>query len=511
MNSSPKVLAMYLPQFHRTPENDAWWGEGFTEWTAVKGAKPCFDGHIQPKIPKNENYYNLLEKSVMEWQADLMHQYGVDGMCIYHYWFKNGRKILEKPAENLLKWQGIDMPYCFCWANEAWARSWSKLEEKNVWANTFENNADRQGNGVLLEQDYGDDEIWKQHFYYLLPFFRDKRYIKIDGRPVFVIYRMSEVSCIEEMATMWRKLAIEEGLGGIYLIGSNCNRDYTGVLDGQLFHEPQMSIKEYNALSPKTSGDIRRLSYEDLWNNIIAMQREYRLKTYFGGFVSYDDTPRRGKEGTISCGEPTLFCDYLKKLIAKNARFDSELVFVNAWNEWGEGMYLEPDEEHGYQYLESVLEAKQDWKKYLDYDFKHVDIKADKIKEYSNRINTNLLILDKWMTLIEKGISVADYVSCNYKGNVAIYGYGVLGRHLYSQLVAGKVHIHGVIDMNPSKIHIPEKVFSPEEDFPIPDVIIVTAQHYYSDVEKRMRDKGIKTIISIDELLRKCREQSSPK
>ena len=117
-----KVIAMYLPQFHRVKENDEWWGEGFTEWTAVRGAKQLFNGHYQPRIPQNRNYYDLLEKDTMLWQASLMKQYGIDGMCIYHYWFKDGRKILEKPAENLLQWKDVDMPFCFSWANETWAR-----------------------------------------------------------------------------------------------------------------------------------------------------------------------------------------------------------------------------------------------------------------------------------------------------------------------------------------------------------------------------------------------------
>lgn len=125
-----KIFTMYLPQFHRTLENDAWWGEGFTDWVSTKNVAPLFSGHVQPRIPLNSNYYDLTEKETMKWQAELMHQYGIDGMCIYHYWFKDGRKVLEKPAENLLKWKDIDMPFCFYWANESWARSWSNVPEK---------------------------------------------------------------------------------------------------------------------------------------------------------------------------------------------------------------------------------------------------------------------------------------------------------------------------------------------------------------------------------------------
>ena len=136
MNS--KIMAFYLPQFHRVPENDEWWGKGFTEWTAVKGAAPLFEGHYQPRVPLNHNYYNLLEHDTMAWQANLMKKYSIDGVCIYHYWFENGRRILEKPAENLLKWTDISMPFCFCWANETWSRTWEKLADANVWSIMYE-------------------------------------------------------------------------------------------------------------------------------------------------------------------------------------------------------------------------------------------------------------------------------------------------------------------------------------------------------------------------------------
>ncbi len=130
-----KIIAMYLPQYHRTPENDEWWGEGFTDWEAVKKAKPLFEGHNQPRVPLNDNYYDLLEKNTMQWQADLMHEYGIDGMCIYHYWFKDGRQVLEKPAENLLRWTDIDMPFCFCWAK--FYIFWALCLRSPCWLDSF--------------------------------------------------------------------------------------------------------------------------------------------------------------------------------------------------------------------------------------------------------------------------------------------------------------------------------------------------------------------------------------
>ena len=204
-----KVLAMYLPQFHRVKENDEWWGEGFTDWTAVKSGVPLYEEHDQPKKPLNGNYYDLLEKSTMQQQSKWMQEYKVDGLCFYHYYFKDGRKILEKPAENLLKWKDINMPYCFCWANESWARTWSNIGNKNTWSAKLEKKeiSDVNGRGVLLEQKYGREDDWRKHFEYLLPFFRDERYIKIEGLPIFLIYKPSEIYCLNQMLDYWRKLA----------------------------------------------------------------------------------------------------------------------------------------------------------------------------------------------------------------------------------------------------------------------------------------------------------------
>ena len=166
-----KIIAFYLPQFHNIPENDEWWGNGFTEWTNVKKAKPIFEGHQQPKVPLNNNYYNLLDDNVKVWQADLAKKYGVYGFCYYHYWF-NGKMLLEKPMEQMLENKEVDIPFCISWANEPWTKAWVGDEKK-----------------MLIAQEYGQEEEWKEHFMYLLPFFKDERYIKKDGKPFFIFYR----------------------------------------------------------------------------------------------------------------------------------------------------------------------------------------------------------------------------------------------------------------------------------------------------------------------------------
>ena len=191
-----KTIAMYLPQFHRVAENDAWWGEGFTDWSAMNRAKPLFDGHKQPKKPLNNYQYDLLEKETFLWQEQLMRAHGVYGFCFYHYWFKDGRRILEKPAENLLRWKEIQIPFCFSWANESWGRSWSNISNQNVWASAFEPKENRKGDGILLEQAYGNEEDWTEHFNYLLPFFQDPRYIKKGSQPVMLIYQQDRKSVV---------------------------------------------------------------------------------------------------------------------------------------------------------------------------------------------------------------------------------------------------------------------------------------------------------------------------
>lgn len=166
----PKVIAFYLPQFHRIPENDKWWGKGFTDWVSSKNARPLFPGHNQPRIPAHENYYNLLDKETICWQAELARKAGVYGFCIYHYWFGNHKQLLEKPAENLLQWKDIDINYCFSWVNESWIYSWSKYKG-GAWLYTnVKGNAEARG--LLVKQEYGDENEWKRHFEYLLPFLK---------------------------------------------------------------------------------------------------------------------------------------------------------------------------------------------------------------------------------------------------------------------------------------------------------------------------------------------------
>ena len=304
MEDKIKIIAMYLPQFHKVKENDEWWGEGFTDWVSAKDAKPLFDGHYQPRMPQNQYYYDLMDKHTMEWQALLMHQYGVDGMCFYHYWFEDGRMILERPAENLLQWKDVDMPFCFCWANETWAHSWSNIKNKNVWMNKGETNTG-DSEGVLLRQEYGGIEDWVNHLDYLIPFFRDERYIKVENKPLFLIYQSADIKCMDEMLLVWRKRLAEYGFDGIYVIGTFCDAWTGEIVDAELCLEPPGGMR--SLYEDYTRKGVYRVQYKDVWENILK-EGSMAAKTYFGGFVGFDDTPRRGNQGIVVENEtPELF------------------------------------------------------------------------------------------------------------------------------------------------------------------------------------------------------------
>lgn len=204
----PKIIAFYFPQFHEIPENDEWWGKGFTDWKLVKEAKPLYEGHNQPRIPIDDNYYNPCDKETLKKQAELAKKYGIEGFMFYHYWF-DGKLYLEKPMEVFLANPDIDISFCVTWANESWTRSWVGKPEIFL---------QKQSHSV-------DKEIWKKHFNYLLPFFTDPRAIKIDEKPVFLIYQPFLINDSKTMLELWNELAIKNGLNGLYFIAIK-NHDY---------------------------------------------------------------------------------------------------------------------------------------------------------------------------------------------------------------------------------------------------------------------------------------------
>ena len=365
-----RIIAFYLPQFHNIPENDEWWGDGFTEWVNVKKAEPIFEGHEQPRVPLNNNYYNLLDDDVKIWQAELAKKYGRYGFCYYHYWF-SGKLLLEKPMEQMLANKKVDIPFCVCWANEPWTRAW--VGEKKV----------------LIGQDYGDKKEWRDHFEYLLPFFKDDRYIKEKNCPLFVIYRPEIISCLKEMFEYWDQLAKENGFDGMCYAYQNIDFDLLKNKDDSLFtynieFQPHYAFYDLNANKHKKLRAMKRtvsqflekhtgknikfvgngklvsnfIQYDDAWNAILQ-RTPTSDKNVPGAFVGWDNTPRHGKGGRVYIGDtPEKFEKYLTELI-KRARsvYKKDLMFMYAWNEWAEGGYLEPDERNGYKNLEAIKNA----------------------------------------------------------------------------------------------------------------------------------------------------------
>lgn len=505
----PKVLAMYLPQFHRTKENDEWWGEGFTEWSTVKAAKPLYPGHEQPVKPMD--YYDLMDRNVMSRQAEYMHQYGVDGMCFYHYYFENGRQVLEKPAENLLKWKDIDMPFCFYWANESWIRSWSNISG-NSWTELFEAGKYQSGESVLLKQSYGGRTSWKEHFTYLLPFFKDKRYIKNEGRPVFIIYSPEDIEHLEEMKNYWNELMEKEGMPPIFFIGKGTDN---GILDRSMLHEPMNTWNDFCERRFQNQYAFQYyLSYDEVWERILSRQH-IAENTYIGGFVGFDDTPRRGYKGKIMYGgTPEKFRKYLIRLLLKAGKIHKDYVFINAWNEWGEGMYLEPDEKWGFQYLEAVKSAKDFMKEYGDIVEASWSDDSFMEREHSNNEEIVMLskrneryrgywkILSRWLELNLQGKSICEYFVRNMYNRVAIYGLGLLGVPLVEEMCNHGIQIVYGIDQDEhkgKKFDFP--VYRMQDNLPEADIIVITVSYVFDSIKTQLSQKIDCRIVSLNELL----------
>ncbi len=362
-----KIIAFYLPQFHAIPENDQWWGKDFTEWVNTKKAVPQFSGHYQPRLPYGDNYYCLLDDSTLLWQAETAQKYGVYGFCYYHYWFKGGKKLLEKPVEQMLRNPDIEMPFCLSWANENWTRNW-----------------DGGNREVIMEQEYGDETEWEAHFQYLLAFFRDKRYITIAGKPIFIIYKPGLIDRLEEMLDYFSMRAIAEGLKGICFMFQHPYYYYAANYRPELFDytinfEPGYTrFMEYGW---EMNGIIARIrkrlqfhyrhlacgcknkalkisSYDEDWGKILKREPILPDKTLPGAFVDWDNTPRNKNGITYLGAGPDKFAAYMTELIRlTKQKYHQQMIFINAWNEWGEGAYLEPDQKYGYGYLEALKKA----------------------------------------------------------------------------------------------------------------------------------------------------------
>ncbi len=348
------LAAYYLTQFHPNPQNDEWWGKGITEWNNVNQAIPQFIGHYQPRKPGELGYYDLRLKDVMVRQIELAHNYGIDIFCFYYYWF-DGKRLLEQPLNMFLKNLDLNIKFCYCWANENWTKRFSGTDE-----------------GVLMKIS-PTEENYMKFIYSILDDFMDERYYRINNKPVILIYRPSLIPNPKKVLKCWRKLVMEKYKFDIYIIAVQ-ERDvsYNWACEGfdaetefqpkQIEHLCKEITEEEHPIRKDFSGHI--YDYEDLVKNkIYEIETNQKKKVYSAVMPMWDNTARRNFRGLIfHNASPELYKQWLNNVIKNTLErkdVDDKLVFINAWNEWGEGAYLEPDQYWGYAYLEATYEASR--------------------------------------------------------------------------------------------------------------------------------------------------------
>lgn len=342
-----RIVALYLPQFHPIPENDAWWGEGFTEWTHVRRARPLFPGHDQPRVPGELGYYSLLDPSVRAQQAALAAAHGVSAFCYYHYWF-DGKQLLERPLAEVLASGEPDFPFCLCWANESWTGIWHGAPDR-----------------VLIEQTYPGREDHIRHFHSLLPALCDRRYLRIRDQPVLLVYRPTAIPAVESMVDLWRELAARAGLPGLHFIGMRGYRPgWKGGSDGfDASTTARLPPAPSPGLLPRriVSGENRAFLYDHADAvDLLIQPVELGFRDYPCIGPGWDNTPRLGGQGVVlHNSRPALFRRSVETALERVRDWEVEdrLIFVKSWNEWGEGNYLEPDARFGRGYLEALRDA----------------------------------------------------------------------------------------------------------------------------------------------------------
>lgn len=363
-----KIVAMYLPQYHQIPENDEFWGKGFTDWVTVKNSRPIFNGHIQPKIPLGEKYYDLSIKEDVEWQLKIAKDYGIDCFGVYHYWFNNEKNLLTKPTEHLRDANNPGVNYFFVWDNSLWKRSWSNVAG-NDWAPTMDNKLSKdKETKVLIPYILGEEKDWENHYRYLRIHFLSGNYEKYNNKPLFAIINYNKK--IGQMCRCWDELAKKDGFDGICFIFKNQYFFSKPYSDFVYNYEPHYSGSwENTTLFTKLFGKVKRVlgvkdktgvkfySYDEIWNKILNNARKNNKPSIIcGAFVSYDDSPRRGasRAKIVMNATPGKFHAYFNKLYEHCITNKKPYIFLTAWNEWGEGAYLEPDSLTKFEYLSAI-------------------------------------------------------------------------------------------------------------------------------------------------------------
>lgn len=364
-----KLISFYLPQFHPIPENDEWWGKGFTEWSNVVTAEPRFSGHNQPHLPTDLGFYDLRLPEIRQQQADMAKEYGLDGFCYYHYWF-NGKELLDRPLKEVVSSSKPDFPFCICWANENWTRAWDGLERE-----------------VLIKQDYSSDDS-RKHFTSLLSTISDNRYIQLDGRPIILIYRPDNIPDPKSYFNQWREWAVKEGLNGLYICAvkngfTKCTEvelidmGFDSIVDFQPnrsdfpvastlsqgvvdFLRKVLPDRLFQILKNNTSA-VNKIDYKKLVKKKTAQEWVVKYKKFPSVFPSWDNTARRKTPTVIQNDDPKYFSEWLNFSVDAVKKYpeDERVVFINAWNEWAEGCHLEPDKKNGFKFLDVVKSVKK--------------------------------------------------------------------------------------------------------------------------------------------------------
>lgn len=379
-----RVIAFYLPQFHPIPENDKWWGKGFTEWTNVAKARPLFKGHYQPRIPADLGFYDLRVPEVREEQARMAKEAGIEGFCYWHYWFGNGKQLLERPFNEVLESKRPDFPFCLGWANHSWATS------------TWAKRSGVKKDGMIAEQTYPGKEDYKMHFDYVLKAFKDPRYIKVDGKPLFVVFAPNEIpNCKTDFIDYWQELAKLNGLNGIHFVGYTENTGkigetgikalmdafptdkaayfYNRVIDGGFDAVCSLGLhRAENVIQGKTKFILKRqlytrlglsyitkFEYSDIMNNYYVEEDKWE-NVYPTLIPQWDRSPRSGGlNGIYVNSTPEQFKLSIERALKYVERKDDEhkILFLKSWNEWAEGNYVEPDLRYGRGFVDALKET----------------------------------------------------------------------------------------------------------------------------------------------------------
>lgn len=363
MKPKARVIAMYLPQYYPIPENDEVWGKGFTEWNNVAKARPLFKGHHQPNIPADLGFYDLRLPEIREQQAELARNAGVEGFMYWHYWMGNGKRLLHRPIDEVLESGKPDLPFCFGWANHSWKTStWTTL--KNF-----------QANKMICEQTYPGDEDYIAHFNWCLKAFKDSRYIKVDGKPFFLLYDALALPDSHHFFDLWNKLALEAGFPGIHFVGLGGGWDsyidkqfdlgYDAVCHGNIWQAEAHAKGKYIKLAEKFIRDrfdrimLDKYNYKDIIKYLV---NDYDLKENIYPCIlpGWDRSPRSGRRAVIYYGStPELWKKHVQEAVnAVQAKSEQhKIIILRSWNEWGEGNYVEPDERWGTAYLDALKDV----------------------------------------------------------------------------------------------------------------------------------------------------------